>query len=1027
MMRNNKLKRVLMTSLPLVFLVSSLYGQDARKVVGKVTDASGRSLSGVTVKIKGKKDATATNQEGQFELMVQPNEVLTFSLIGLSGKEVLVGNQSQLQVSLDESDTQMDEVVVVGYGTQRKRDLTGSVASVSAKDVENVPIARADQMIQGRMSGVQVSQVNSQPGGGTSIRIRGTNSINSGNEPLFVVDGFPGAGDLNTINPSDIQSIEVLKDASATAIYGSRGANGVILITTKKGTPGSNAINFEDYYGAQAVRKKLDLMDATAFGKYLNEVQRLNNIETPSSAKALPYSEEQLAQLGKGTNWQDEIFRVAPMQNYQLNFIGGNQETRYNLSMNYFDQQGIVINSGFKRASVRFNLDRKVSEKVNFGFTSQLTRSWDNQALVNTAGGSAGGVILDALRINPAVPVRNEFGEYTFDNAPLGYVSTLGNPVAYAERSKNQFGALRSLLNAFGEYEFLPQLKLRISAGTDMRYVNRSSFIPSDIFLGRNGNGSATRDSGNSVSWVNENTLTYDEVFQDIHALNIVAGVSAQEFHNTNFNITNTNFFTNLLGYENIGIGANVQVPGSGRSKNSLLSYFGRANYRLMDKYLFTVTFRADGSSRFGDNNKFGYFPSGAFAWRVIDESFMKALPTFSDLKLRVGYGVIGNQEIANYASMARYSSNGYTLGGNRVIGITVNNIPNPNLSWESTASTNLGLDLGFLGNRITVTTDVYYKKTKDLLLNVSIPRSTGFASQLINAGSVENKGFEIAINSEHIKKERFTWTTNANLSINRNKVLNLAGEKERFIGSSSGSLFPSGTGGGTNILRVGEPIGSFYGYVFDGIWQSKEQIDASGIKGVLPGDPRYKDLNGDQIIDGNDRQIIGRAQPKFIYGITNDFNFGPVNLNFFIQGVQGVDVLNLNRYELESGDPTTNKFAYVSESWTGEGTSNTLPKVNSTLRRRTGITSDVVENASFIRLKTVSLAYKLPLGNGSLSKTVKSASIYGTAQNLVTWTNYSGYDPEVNSFGTDNSSLNTDYNAYPAARTFILGLRVGF
>jgi len=991
---------------------------------GTVKDKLNNPLPGVSVKVKNSAAAASTNTEGRFVLAAKTGDILVFTSIGFVSQERTV-TTGAMNIILTEDNQDLSEVVVVGYGTQRKKDLTGAVSSISAKSVENVPITRLDQIIQGRASGVQVSQTQSQPGGSVSLRIRGTNSINSGNEPLFVIDGFPGAGNLNSINPNDIQSIDILKDASSIAIYGSRGANGVVIVTTKKGSAGSSAINFEAYHGFQKVRHPYELMNGSEYATYLNDVQRLNNAETPAAARPLPYTDAQIAAIGTGTDWQDELFRTAPISNYQLNFIGGSQDTKYNLSMNYFDQQGIVINSGYQRASLRFNLDKKVGEKLNFGFSSQLTGGVDNRALVNTTGGSNGGVILDALRINPALPVRDANGAYTFQNGPTGYVFALGNPIAYANQTQNRYKNLRGLVNFFGEYEIIGGLKFKTTAGTDFNLQTRDFYVPSDTFTGANTLGAARKEYSNTLSWVNENTLTYDKKINDNNALNVVGGFSMQQFDYDNFFAASNNFFTNVLGSDNIGIGSNVLVPGSGRNKSTLASFFGRLNYRLMEKYLVTFTMRADGSSKFGENNKWGYFPSGAIAWRVIDEDFMKSLPVVSDFKIRASLGVSGNQEIDPYQSIARYTGNGATIGGVRVVGVSPNNIPNPNLSWESTTSFDIGLDLAFLKNRITFTADYYSKRTKDLLLNVSVPRTTGFASNLINAGGVENKGFELALSTENITGKTFQWTTNLNFSLNRNMVTDLAGEKERFIGEASGSLFPSGTGG-TNILRVGESIGSFYGYRFQGIWQTQAEIDASGIRGVLPGDPRYADTNNDRVIDARDREIIGHAQPDFIYGVTNNFTYGRLNLNIFLQGVQGSDVLNLNRYELESGDYTTNKLAAVNNRWTGPGTSNTIPKANSTLRRRTGITSDVVENGSFLRLKTISLGYNIPVGK-NLGKTIKSASIYVSGTNLLTFTKYSGYDPEVNSFISNNDSPNTDYNAYPTVKTYTAGIRMGF
>jgi len=1004
----------------LAFLGTFVAQAQTRQVTGRVLNAADKTpLPGVSVLLKGTTTGGTTNADGVYELNAPATGgTLVFSFVGFESVEMPVGSSASINVQLREKATELTDVVVVGYGTQRKRDLTGSVASVTAEQVAEVPIARADQILQGRVSGVQVTQTNSEPGGNVSIRIRGTNSINTGNEPLFVVDGFPGAGDLNSINPSDIESVEILKDASATAIYGSRGANGVVLITTKKGKVGKGTVNLEAYTGVQLVRHKFDLMNAKEFAQYLNDVNAGSTTLPP------PYRASQIDSLGEGTDWQSELFRPARMSNYQLGFNGGTEETRYNLSFNYFDQDGVVINSGFKRATVRLNLDKKIGSKLSFNFSSQVAGTFENRAFVNSSGGSNGGVLLDALRISPAVPVRDASGAFTYSNGPLPYVEDVGNPIAYAEKVKDQRTVARGLFNVAANYEIIPGLTARVTGGFDYNNNQVNVYRPSDIFLGRLTNGSATRSTNYRYSWLNENTLTYDKKLNENNFLNVVVGVTEQQFFGDSFGTSANGFFTNTLGSDNLALASTLLTPNSGRPSNTLASFFGRVNYRLFERFLFTATLRADGSSRFGANNKWGYFPSAAFAYRLIDERFMKDFAFLSDLKLRVGFGITGNQEINNYQSLARYDAGSYASGSTRLVGLVPLNIPNPNLKWESTAATNVGIDVAFLQNRIMVTADAYYKKTSDLLLQVSTPRTSGYNSILLNAGSVENKGVEFALTTTNIDTKRFSWTTSFNISANRNKVLDLNGEYERYVGSSSSSLFVGSGLGNTSLLRVGEPIGTFFGYQFDGLWQTADEITASGTRsGARPGDPRYVDQNGDKVITADDRVIIGRAQPKFIYGFTNGFKLGGFNLNVFIQGVQGDDVLNLNRYELESGITTTNKLKTVANRWTPTNTDTNIPRAGSTLRRSTGIVSDVVEDGSFLRLKTVTLGYTLP----KFSKAIKSASVYVTGQNILTLTKYTGYDPEVNSFGSDNLSLNTDYNAYPSTRTFIAGVKLGF
>ncbi len=546
-------------------------------IKGKVTGDGGGALQGVAVTVKGSKTSAGTNMSGDFQITAPEGATLVFTYVGYISQSINITNKFVVNVTMamDFDKYKIDEVVVVGYGTQKKKDVTGAVGSVAMKDIENVPVTRADQILQGRVSGVQVTQTNSEPGGNISIRIRGTNSITAGNEPLFVIDGFPGAGDLNSINPNDIESIDVLKDASATAIYGSRGANGVVIITTKKGKAGQTSINFETYQGMQNVSKTYEMMNATEFATYLNEVVTLTNSET-GSTRALAYTPTEIAALGVGTDWQDALFRSAPISNYQLSISGGNADTQQSLSLNYMNQEGVVLNSGFKRATIRYSLDKKISDKIKMGFNTQTSRTDENRALVNTAGGSAGSVILDALRSNPAIPVTDPItGKYTFQNGPAPYAdNNVGNPVAYAQKVNNKFATLRSLINTFGEYEFIKGLKLRVNGGVDLNYNTRDFYLPTDLFLASI-QGTATRAAGNRYSWINENFLTYDKSFSKDHVLTLLAGLSVQQFDYTNFDTSSRGFFTNILGSDNIGIGSTLQTPSSGRSRKSLASYFG--------------------------------------------------------------------------------------------------------------------------------------------------------------------------------------------------------------------------------------------------------------------------------------------------------------------------------------------------------------------------------------------------------------------------------------------------------------------
>lgn len=999
-------------------------------VSGTVLSATDQKpFPGVTVRVEGSNLGTSTDAKGNYRLQDVPRTAtLVFSAIGFITSSQPLNSRTTLNITLKPEATGLNEVVVVGYGTSSKKDLTGSVGTVRMADQEKRPAIGTAQLLEGQVSGVRVTQNQSQPGGAVfSVRIRGTNSINSSSEPLYVVDGYAGA-DISALDPSDIASIDVLKDASATAIYGSRGANGVVIITTKRGHQGKPALTLNAYTGIQQVSRQYDMMDATQYATYLNDVQQqmnlLNNTHQP-----LPYTQDQINQMGKGTNWQDAIFRLAPVSNLSLGFNGGDENTHYFLSMNYFNQQGIIIGSNYKRGILRFNLDQDLSDKIKVGVSSQVSYGYQNAPSVNTSGGgTTPSVLWDAVRFNPALPVRDSSGAFTYKNDPLPYVFPTGNPIAYATQALDANYDLHVFANTDIIYEPIKGLQLKSTFGVDYLNGGEKHFVPSTLYVGSVNGGSASQQSSQNYNWLNENTLTYDHIFNGIHAIDLVGGFTLQHWYDRNFSAGITGLSTNNESADNLGIGT-PGSPSSSFTENVLASYFARANYRLMDKYLFTFTMRADGSSRFGENNKWGYFPSGAFAWRVTQEKFMQNLPAVSNLKVRLSYGVTGNQEIGSYHSLSSYSSNHYSLGvdPSLVVGISPSNIPNPNLKWESTASFDAGIDLGLWKDRVSLTADFYHKKTSNLLLNVNIPQSSGYKSILENAGAVQNQGFELGLTTRNIEKGEVHWTTTFNFSANRNKILSLGSNQQIYAGDLSGSLFPSANFKSA-ILLVGHPIGSFYGYTFDGIWQSQEEIDKSGTtQAVHPGDPMYRDLNGDSTLNGSDRKIIGHALPKFTYGFTSDLTVGRFNMNLFVQGVYGNKILNENLYEIENGSTGTNKLAYVAnKSWTGAGTTNTLPSVASTLRRSTGVTSDVLESGSFLRIKSLTVSYNVPLPK--ITSVFKSSVVYVTVQNLYTFTNYSGYDPEVNSFSSSNAlSLGTDYNAYPNYRTYLVGVKFGF
>lgn len=1003
------------------------------RVTGRVTSSDdGKGLPGVSVVVKGTARGTSTDAEGRYRLDAPNSQsVLVFSSVGYATREATVGNQTEINLTLQADVQSLGEVVVVGYGTQRRQDLTGSVASINEQTIKQTPLLSTDQALQGRSAGVQVTQTSGEPGAPISIRIRGGNSINAGNEPLFVVDGYPltPGSSLNAINPSDIESIDVLKDASATAIYGSRGANGVVIVTTKRGKSGKPVVTLESYYGQQTLRRKIPLLNARQYAELLNEA-------SVNGGKPAPFTPDQVAALGTGTDWQDELYRPAPIANYQVGVRGGTEGVRYAVSGNYFKQEGIVINSGFDRISFRTNLDMTLSRKVKLG-TNLLFARTRQRGIEDQADGR--GVVNNALAMTPLTPVYNPDGSFTEVDIPQ--IDIRANPVARALATTDQSIGNRLQGNLFLDYSILNNLVLRVSGGTVIGFNKNNFYVPNTIYEGRSTKGYAQVFSGLTTDWLNENTLTYTKEFGK-HRLNVLGGVTLQRFNYEDFRAATQNFSNDVLTFNNLFTGGEPQPPSSGQSQSSLLSYIGRVNYNFGDRYLITLTARSDGSSRFGAGNKRALFPSGAVAWRVSEEAFMKNISFVSDLKLRASAGLTGNQEIGNFQSLAALGPFRYVLGSGSDyaprVGFSNVRVANPDLRWESTRQVDLGLDVALFAGRITTTLDWYYKRTNDLLLYVPLPVTSGFGSALRNVGETENRGIEWSIGSRNVTGASgpgaFTWSVDFNLTANRNKVLNLGDVDSFFAGSSSGGR----KYGNSSIVQVGQPLGSFYGIVADGIFQNQEEVDrhtttlADGTTKKIqpnakPGDRRFLDLNKDGAINGSDRTIIGQAQPRFFGGLTNTFGYRGFELTVFVQGVQGASILNLVRPELENVSGSFgNQFATVLERWTPTNPSQTIPRALLVSNTPNFINSTMVEDGSYLRFKTITLAYNLP--NALLQRLrLGSLRVYVTGQNLLTFTKYSHYDPEVNTFGADNLSVNTDYGAYPTAKTILGGLTVSF
>ncbi len=1012
-----------------------------RVITGKVTTSNNEDLPGVNIIIKGTTVGTVTDVSGSYSISV-PNDdvVLVFSFIGFAEQEVTVGSRSVINIVLEPTVESLSEVVVIGYGEIKKSDLTGSVSSVKASELRAIPTTSFDQALQGRAAGVQVSQTSGQPGAEASIRIRGISSISAGNEPLYVIDGMlvnsssgdvtpggvsgPRIGPLSALNPNDIESIEILKDASATAIYGSRGANGVILITTRRGKQGTSAIDFEAYYGFQEVTKKLDILNAGQFGEFVNEA-RINAGQLPA------YVNPQ--NLGVGTDWQEEIFRVAPIQSYQLSFSGGNDKTQYAISGGIFDQDGIVINTDFKRYSFRTNITTQLNKRMSIGTNFTVAKTVGTTANTGLQF-IAPGVIGGALTMNPILPVRdpNERGGYTYENVigggPVVVGSVAANPVAELMDTDALSTSSRAIGSMYATYKLLDGLVFKTSLGIDAVVARDRSFQPSWLRASRSVNGIAGISTLEAMTWLNENTLTYDKRLRTNDHLNVVVGFTSQEFENESLSALAFGA-SDQLGYHRLSLATDPQSPSNGESRWSMISYLGRAQYSLNEKYLFTLTGRVDGSSKFSADNKYSFFPSAAAAWRLSEESFMDNVTFVSDLKLKASVGVIGNQAIGPYASLPLVASYGQGVfnNGPNSISYTASqpqSYNNPGLKWETTRTINAGFDAAFLEGRVQLTAEYYQKYTYDLLLSTPIASTTGFEQTLLNVGNVENNGFDLEITSVNTAATRaLQWNTSFNLSTVRNKVTKLATENDVQLGSGL-------------ILREGESIGTFYGYQFDGIFQTDAEASGSAVFAnqvsgpgmARAGDRRYRDVEQDGVIDEMDRTIIGNALPDFTWGLNNTLNYKNFTLSFFIQASHGNDMINLNQWFLEDMTAIHNVStdAWLNR-WTPENPSNDYPRVLANRTTDVGtISSKFIEDASYVRLKNVTLGYNLP---SSILQTIKmrTCRVYASATNLFTITNYKGYDPEGSSHGTATAYPGVDQGRYPLTKTYTFGINIGF
>lgn len=1016
--------------LMIAFLGFSTVTHAQSTVSGHVKDSeSNTGMPGVNVLIKGSGIGTVTDIDGNYSLSVPDDaDVLVFSSVGYETSEVEINGRNTINVELVPDTRSLSEVVVVGYGTVKKSDLTGSVASISGESVKEFPVASVDQAIQARAPGVQVTQASSAPGGGVSVRIRGSNSINSGSEPLYVIDGFPiypdngsyGVGGnrrptnvMASINPNDIESIEVLKDASATSIYGSRGSNGVVLITTKRGKAGESKVDYDGSTSFQSIAKKIDVLNGGEFATYMNTLE-------VSQGGSPIYTQAEIDAIGEGTNWLDEITRTGMINNHQLSFTGGNEKMRYALVGSYFDNEGIIKNTDFTRYGIRLNLDNNAfDDRLLINSSWSINRTNSNNA--PTDRGGPGGIIITALGLDPSVPVRNADGEYELASYDGRFFI---NPLQELENATDQDMNNRILGNTSFTFKILEGFNFKTSIGADILNANRTSFYPVGITrVGRDRAGELTKANRYSTNVLNENILTYSNKLSEDHFIDLVAGYTFQKEVNQYTSATTRGLSADNVDQAALQGGTDLLIPVSSRREWLLESFLGRVNYNFKEKYLFTFSFRRDGSSRFGAANKWANFPSVALGWRIAEENFFQNSPlsnAISNLKLRTSWGITGNSEIPVYNSLANLNEYNYVFGGNLVLGLADARLENPGLKWESTQMLNAGLDFSLLENKLNFTADYFYNTTEDLLLFVSIPSSLGFSSILKNSGSLENKGFELGMNYIVLDRNDFRWDISGNISFLRNKITDLGTSTPFFSGSTSGHLGVDGS-----WVEAGNPIGVWRGYDYIGLFQTQEEIDNNPSRsGDKPGYPRYRDYNDDGEITPDDYVIIGDPNPDYTWGLNSTLNFKNFDFSIFFRGVHGNDVRNLQQSEIGDGVQKINQIANIlTDSWTPENTQASRPVINGNRDFANSYRDSdyFIEDGSFIRLQNVSLGYTLPV-----TKLIRKARFYVSAQNPLIITNYTGFDPEVNNQGQNNLNRGDDYDAYPRARTFTVGVNLG-
>ena len=1027
-----------------LILTISLYAQNAT-LKGVIVDETDTPLIGATVQVKGTSTGSITDFDGNYTIKANKGAVITFSYIGYKTQEIKFTGQPTVNIKMVPDNQTLDEVVVVGYGTMKRSDLTGSVASIAAKDVEGFKTSSVAGALGGQIAGVQITSTDGTPGAGFSINIRGVGTLTGDSSPLYIVDGFE-VDDIDYLSNSDIESIEILKDASSSAIYGARAANGVVLISTKSGKIGKPIINYNGSASYRKISKKLDVLSPYEFVKLQGEVNSKYSdsyFKTGNDDDGNPYRYQSLDDyIGvSGVNWQDETFNPTWSQDHSLSIMGGTEDTKYNASFSRYIENGIFKNSGFNKTTGKFRLDQKLSKSLSFNFT--VNYALTNREGVGTSGDSGRfNMLAQILSARPTGGLKltdEELLASAIDPEMLESGESLAqvNPVKQTESVTNNKRAEMWSGNASATWQIIKGLTFKTS-GTYNTTNNRT-----DIFY-KDGSKEAYRNGqkpygrtqmGRDVRWTNSNNLTWKQKVKK-HNYDIMLGHEVS-FKSTEYLLGEAmDFPFDNLGNDYLGLGATPSRVVSSYSEKTLLSFFARGNYNYDNRYLFTATVRADGSTVFSNKNKWGFFPSFSAAWRVSEEAFMKDVEWVSNFKVRLGWGIVGNDRISNYLSMDLYEANKYGIGNNTVTVLTPKQLKNANLKWEGASSVNLGVDLGFFDNRLNVTADFFIKDTKDLLLAQSLAHVTGFDSQMQNIGKIQNKGIELSLNSTNIQTRNFTWQTNFNISFIKNTLKGLASGVESMYARSG---FDSNFTAYDYIATVGQSLGLIYGYEFDGIYQSsdfyttpdnqlilKEGITNNARYGsVKPGVVKYKDQDGDGIITTNDRTVIGNAMPKWYGGITNTFNYKGIDFSFMFQFNYGNDIYNATRlYATQSRSGRRNMLAEVADRWSPTNASNKVPSQDGYIVN--DVYSRFIEDGSFLRLKNITLGYTLP-HKWTRKFHASKLRIYATGQNLFCISGYSGYDPEVNSASSNPMTPGLDWGAYPKSRVFTFGIDLQF